>query len=73
MSMKPDIEKQLRKAIEEADITRYRLSMLSGVSQAILSLFMNGKRTITLETAAKLAVILGLELKPTSKTQKKAR
>lgn len=73
MTMKADIEEQLRRAIVEAEkakITRYRLSLLTGVSQATLSLFVNKKRTITLENAAKLAAVLGLELTATRKAAK---
>ena len=59
-----DIEEQLRRAIVGAAVSRYRLAALSGVSQASLSLFVSGKRTLTLESAAKLAAVLGLVLRP---------
>ena len=64
--MKPpqDIQEQLREAIIQSTMSRYRLSMLSGVSQTILSFFVNQKRTITMDTAAKLAAVLKLELRP---------
>jgi len=45
-------------------MTRYRLSKLSGVSQAQLVQFVRGDRTITLNSAAKLAEVLGFELRP---------
>ena len=61
----PDIEQQLRQAIVNAkDTSRYRLSGLTGVSEAVFSLFVNGKRSITMTTAAKIAKVLDLELKP---------
>jgi plasmid maintenance system antidote protein VapI len=59
-----DIEQKLRKAIVRSKMSRYRISQLSGVGEAQLSLFVNGKRTLTLTSAAKVAKVLGLELKP---------
>jgi plasmid maintenance system antidote protein VapI len=66
--MSKDIEQKLRKAIVRSRMSRYRISKLSGVSEGQLSLFVNGKRSLTLPAAAKLAKVLGLEL-----TEKKAR
>ena len=60
-----DIETQLRMAIESSEMSRYKISQLSGISEASLSLFVNRKRTLTLESAAKIAQVLNLELKPT--------
>ena len=57
------LEKQLRRAIKDSGLTIYRLAKDSGVSQAVLSRFVNGKRGITLTTASKLAKKLNLELK----------
>ena len=62
-----DIEDALRRAVRQDERSRYELARLSGVSQAQLSLFVNRKRTLTLNTAAKLAKVLGLELRPTKK------
>ncbi|MDD5050967.1 MAG: helix-turn-helix transcriptional regulator [Candidatus Pacebacteria bacterium] len=60
--MSKDIEQKLRAAIVKSEMSRYRISQLSGVGQAQLSLFVNRKRTLTLPAAAKLAKVLGLEL-----------
>jgi plasmid maintenance system antidote protein VapI len=62
-----DIERDLRDAIINAPITRYRLSKETGVSETVLSLFVNRKRTLRLDTAAKLAAALGLELRAKDK------
>ena len=59
----PNIERQLRQAIKTCGVSRYRLSKLSGVSDAVLSHFVNCKRSVTLTTAAKLAKALRLELR----------
>jgi plasmid maintenance system antidote protein VapI len=58
-----DIEKQLKKAIEESRMSRYRISKESGLAESQLSYFVNGKRSLTLPAAAKLARVLGLELR----------
>ncbi len=47
-------------------MTRYEIAKKSGLSQAQLSYFVNGKRSLTLPAAAKLAQVLGLELRPTN-------
>ena len=71
--MSKDIEQKLREAIVKSKMSRYRISQLSRVSEGQLSLFVNGKRTLTLPAAAKLAKVLGLELRPEEKAKKKAR
>ncbi len=60
--MSKDIEVKLRDAIIKSKMSCYRISQLSGVTESQLSLFVNGKRTLTLPAAAKLAKVLGLEL-----------
>ena len=60
---RPDIERQLRRAILRSGLSRYRIAKESGVSQAALSLFVNRKRTLTLTSAAKVAKVLALELR----------
>ena len=72
MTAKTDIQEQLRQAIIDAGISRYRLSKVSGVTQAVISTFVNRKRSATMDTAAKLATALGLELTP-MKPAKKVR
>jgi plasmid maintenance system antidote protein VapI len=62
-----NIEEKLRKAILSSEMSRYRISQLSGVGEAQLSLFVNRKRTLTLTSAAKVAKVLGLDLKPIRK------
>jgi len=59
-----NIERQLKRAVLDSGLSRYRLAKLSGLSQAQLSYFVNGKRSLTLPAAAKLAEALGLELRP---------
>jgi len=65
-----DIEKQLKQAIKESKMSRYRIAKESRLTESQLSYFVNDKRSLTLPAAAQLAKILGLELKP---KKKKAR
>ena len=63
MAKRIDIEEQLRRTIVESSMTCYAISKSSGVAESVLSNFVNSHRSITMETAAKLANVLGLELK----------
>src|SRR5258707_1277503 len=60
------INEVLRAAIIDSGESYYSLWKKSGVSQENISRFANGERDIRLETAAKLAEALGLELVPRS-------
>ncbi len=69
-----DIEKRLKQALIESKVSRYRIAKESGLTESQLSYFVNGKRTLTLPAAAKLAKVLGLELvEKKGKKKKKAR
>lgn len=68
--VRPNIENKLREVILNSKMSRYRISKLSGVGQAELSLFVNRKRTLTLTTAAKVADVLELDLTPVKKGRK---
>ncbi|MBN2132863.1 MAG: helix-turn-helix transcriptional regulator [Sedimentisphaerales bacterium] len=57
-----ELERALRDAILSDGRTRYELAKLSGVSEAQLSLFVRRIRTINMDTAGKLAKVLGLKL-----------
>lgn len=70
MGQKPDIQQQLRQAILGADMNRRALSKASGVSEAQLSYFVREMRSLTLDSAAKVARVLGLELKPAVRGRK---
>lgn len=58
---------ELRKAIVESSYTQNRLSELSGVNRAQINRFVKNERTLTLESAEKIAKVLGLELKSKKK------
>jgi len=66
-----DIEVQLREAIVGSEMSCYEIAKRTGMANSQLSLFINGHRSLTLTSAAKVARVLGLELRPT-KTERKA-
>jgi plasmid maintenance system antidote protein VapI len=53
---------QLRRAIRAQAPSLYRLAEETGVDRSVLSRFVAGTRTITFETADRLAVVLKLRL-----------
>ena len=59
-----DLETQLKEAIEASGLNQPQLAELSGVDQGQISRFIRGERTLTLESASKIAKALKLELKP---------
>ncbi len=66
------LEKHLRKAIEDADMTHMELALRAGVPQASISMFMNGKRPgLVIATAGRLMDVLGLNIIPSIKKKKK--
>ena len=64
------LEKQIRAEVKRRRLTIYRVAKDSGVSQPVVSRFMNKKRGITLSTASKLVKTLGLELVVKKKTKR---
>ena len=58
----PTLSDDIRAAIGKADLSPYELAQASGVNRSVLSRFVAGKRTITLETADKLAETLRLRI-----------
>ena len=62
-----DIEMQLREAIRSSGMTCYEIAKRAGVTNSQLSLFLSGQRSLTLTSAAKIARVLGLELRRVKK------
>jgi plasmid maintenance system antidote protein VapI len=56
------LSEQLRELIGTAGPSVYELARDAGVDRSVLSRFLAGKRTITLETADRLAAVLKLRL-----------
>ena len=54
----PTIREQIIDDLRRAGWTQYRLSIESGVTQAIISRYVSGKRDVCTETADKLAAAI---------------
>ncbi len=62
---------QLRQAIAESGVTRYRISQATGVSEAVLSRFMNSKVGLSMATVDTICEYLELELVARQKSKAK--
>jgi len=60
--METQMEKALRKAVIDSGRSNKELAQEAGITEASLSLFINMVRNLRLDTAGKLANVLGLEL-----------
>jgi transcriptional regulator with XRE-family HTH domain len=71
---KKPLTDQLRQFIEDAGVTRYRLSQQTGIDQAVLSRFVRGTGGLSMDGLNTLADALNLELtkrpKPAAKSRK---
>jgi transcriptional regulator with XRE-family HTH domain len=52
---------QLRRIVEESDVTRYRLSKETGITQSTLSRFVSGERGLSIEAMDALGEFFQLE------------
>ena len=62
MGINEPLAERLRGAIERSGKTRYRISLESGISQAVLSRFVNRKREISLANVDALCAALELRV-----------
>ena len=53
---------QLRRLIEDAEISRYQLWQQTGIDQAVLSKFVNGKGGLSMESLDKIGEVLNLQI-----------
>ena len=58
------ISERLRRAIVEGGISYLKIEQDTGVQRASISRFVNGKQSLRLDVADKLAVYFNLELRP---------
>jgi hypothetical protein len=62
---------QLRRAIETAEKSRYRIALEAKIDHATLSRFMHGKGGLSMEGLDRLGEVLGLELKAKGPARKR--
>ncbi len=53
---------QIRKAVEDCEMTRYQISQETGIDQASLSRFVHGELGLSVAAIDTLADLLGLEV-----------
>ena len=53
---------QIRRAVAASGLTRYRISKITGIDQAVLSRFMAGKVGLSMSALDRLADVLELEV-----------
>lgn len=70
---KTTLSDQLRQFIETADVSRYRISQQTGISQSLLSRFMHGTAGLSVDSLDKLGDALDLQLIKTPKPAVKSR
>jgi transcriptional regulator with XRE-family HTH domain len=62
---------QLRQAVKDSGLSRYAISARTGIEQSTLSLFVKGKRGLSLKSIDELADCLWLEIKVRRKSKRK--
>ena len=67
------LSEQLREAILDADISRYRISKETGLTEAGLSRFVNHLSGLSLDSLDKIGECLGLEIRVVSSDKGSAR
>lgn len=56
------ISDQLRRAIEESELSRYRIAQDTGIDESALAKFFNGKRGLSLDAIDRLGELLKLRI-----------
>jgi transcriptional regulator with XRE-family HTH domain len=64
---------QLRQAIDDSGLTRYRIAQESGISETALSLFYNGQRGLSMKALNALGECLQLTINLGRKPDKKGK
>lgn len=58
---------QIRRAIDESGMTRYRISQLTGINESGLAKFYNGHRGLSMDALDQIGELLGLEIRVVKK------
>jgi transcriptional regulator with XRE-family HTH domain len=64
---------QLRQAIDDSGVTRYRVSKETGISESTLSKFYLGQRGLSMDALNRLGEYLGLEIIRSAGSKKRER
>ena len=63
------ISDQVRKAIRDCGLTRYRLSHLTGIHESTLSKFMSGSRGLSMAALDALAPVIRMDVRSKGVTE----
>jgi hypothetical protein len=61
---------QLRQAVRDSELTRYAISVRTGIDQGTLSRFIRGERGMSLDSVDRLMECLELEIRPRRRKRK---
>ena len=67
LSMRDTFTERLRQAIRDSGMTRYAISVQTGIAQSTLCKFIKGERGMSLDSVDRLMECLGLEIKQVRK------
>lgn len=67
--MKP-LSDQVRKAVNDSELTRYRICKDLGIAESTMSRFMAGKGGLSMDVLDRLAALLGLRVVVDKSTRK---
>jgi transcriptional regulator with XRE-family HTH domain len=67
------VSDQLRQAIDDSGLTRYRIAKETGISETALSLFYNGQRGLSMKALNALGECLQLTINLGRKPEKKGK
>ena len=73
MARKVRLSDQVRKAVDQSGMSRYRICQLAEIDQPSMSRFMAGKVGLTLERLDRLAEVLDLRIVAGKSSQRKGR
>jgi len=65
--------RQLRSAIQNAEMSVYALCQVTGIDKAVMSRFMNGKRGLSLASIDRICDVLGLRLVSTNEAARRGK
>ena len=71
MAVRQRFSDQLRRAVEESDLTRYQIGKQTGIAQSILSRFVNQGAGLSMDSVDKLCECLGLRLVADAPSEKR--
>ena len=73
MESKTTFSEQLRRAVDDCGMTRYRICQRAGLDQATMSRFMRGAVGMLMPTLDRLVDVLDVELRPRTRAARRPK